>query len=197
MSEWHFIGEPWFKWGVLPILIFCARLSDVSLDTMRIIFLNRGRKLIAPLLGFVQVMIWVAAITQVMNNLNNPLCYFAYCGGFAAGNYLGIMIEEKVAAGMLTLRIITPEATEELMAALRKLGHGVTSLVGHGAQGSVNLLYVVLRRKHLPTAVKLVRELTPHAFYSTEEVRVVGGGTLAAHQFNWSSLHPFRRSSEV
>ena len=92
----------WFSLLVLPVLIFCARIVDVSLDTMRILYMNRGRKVIAPLLGFVQALIWILAVSQVMKNLANPICYLAYGAGFATGNYVGMRIEEKVATGLLT-----------------------------------------------------------------------------------------------
>ena len=185
MTDLTFAGEPWFTFGLLPLLIFLSRLADVSLDTMRIIFLNRGNKIVAPLLGFVQVTIWLVAISQVMSNLTNPLCYFAYSAGFAAGNFVGLLIEERVAAGFLTLRIITPESVTHLCTELRGLGHGVTTLVGQGAAGPVNLLFVVLRRKHLSQAVGLVKAHAPQAFYSTEEIRTTSGGTVALAPRRW------------
>lgn len=180
-----FAGEAWFTIGVVPVLIFLARVLDVSLDTMRIIFLNRGRRVAAPVLGFVQVLIWVTAIAQVLQNLSNPVYYLAYSLGFAAGNYAGIRIEEAVAAGTLTLRIITDQDTIGLVTALRQAGHGVTVITGQGARGTVEVLFVVLRRKHLSTIVKMIRRHVPKAFYSTEEVRASGGGVIAAPLRRW------------
>lgn len=184
----------WFAYLALPLLIFCSRIVDVSLDTMRIIFLNRGRKLVAPLLGFFQALIWILAATQVMKNLTNPVCYLSYGGGFAAGNYIGMLIEEKVAAGLLTVRVITAGGALKLSDALRQAGHGVTLLDGHGANGPVQVLFVVIRRRHLPAMVRLIKAHAPGAFYSTEEVRSTAGGTLAPHGAGRRLRSPFRRS---
>lgn len=178
MAEWAFANEGWFVYVVLPLMIFCARIVDVSLDTMRIIFVNRGRKLVAPLLGFFQALIWVMAISQVMKNLSNPACFIAYAGGFAAGNLVGLLIEEKVAAGLLAVRIILNRGNSHLPAALRQAGHGVTVLEGQGVRGPVNVLFVVIRRRVLPETVGLIRQHAPEAFYSTEEIRASTGGTL-------------------
>ncbi|NLF21758.1 MAG: DUF2179 domain-containing protein [Lentisphaerae bacterium] len=198
MGEWTFVDGPWFSLLVLPVLIFCARIVDVSLDTMRILYMNRGRKVIAPLLGFVQALIWILAVSQVMKNLANPICYLAYGAGFATGNYVGMRIEEKVATGLLTLRIITPSDLSPLVAALRQAGHGVTILTGRGSSNTpVNVAFIVLRRRHMPTVERIIREHAPTAFYSTEEVRATTGGTLAAHGLSWRPRSPFRRGGRA
>jgi uncharacterized protein YebE (UPF0316 family) len=192
MDAWAFVNAGWFVYAVLPLLIFCSRIVDVSLDTMRIIFLNRGRKFVAPLLGFVQALVWILAISQVMKNLTNPVCYLSYGAGFAAGNFIGMLIEEKVAAGMLTVRVILPRGNGGLAAALRQAGHGVTVLEGDGVRGPVNVLFIVIRRRLLPAITRLIRQNAPVAFYSTEEVRSSTGGTLlTAPGRYWRS--PFRR----
>jgi uncharacterized protein YebE (UPF0316 family) len=81
-----------YTWIVLPLLIFLARVVDVSMGTIRVIFVSRGLKYLAPVVGFFEVLIWLLAIGQIMKNLSSPLCYVAYAGGFAAGNYIGIVI---------------------------------------------------------------------------------------------------------
>ena len=123
MSEWSFINEGWFVYTVLPLLIFCARITDVTLGTMRIIFVNRGGKFVAPLLGCAEALIWVLAASQVMKHLTNPLCYLSYGAGFATGTYVGMLIEERMAMGMLTVRIILNRGNSHLTA-LRQAGHG-------------------------------------------------------------------------
>jgi uncharacterized protein YebE (UPF0316 family) len=180
-----FASHWWLAYLVLPVLIFLARIADVSLDTMRIIFLNRGRKFLAPALGFFEVLIWVVAITQVIKNLSNPVCYLAYGAGFATGNFVGMLIEEKVAAGLLALRIITRRDAGTLVAALRAAGYGATVLNGHGADGPVNVVFVVIRRKHFPTIIEQIRQHTTGAFYSAEEVRSLSGGVIAAPGPAW------------
>ena len=187
MTEW------WFLYLVLPLLIFCARIVDVSLDTMRIIFLNRGKKLIAPVLGFFQALIWVVAISQVMKNLANPVCFLAYGAGFASGNYFGLLIEEKIASGLLTIRIITAQGATALVSALRQAGHGATTCPGYGADGPVDILFVVSRRRNMPTIIGLIKEHAPRAFYSTEEVRSSTGGTLVSPGWRWPARAPFWR----
>ena len=94
-----FFGSEIFTFIILPILIFIARVCDVSIGTMRIIFISRGAKILAPLLGFFEILIWLVAIGKVMQNLDNIACYVAYAGGFATGNFVGIRIEEKLAMG--------------------------------------------------------------------------------------------------
>ena len=178
MSEWSFINEGWFVYTVLPLLIFCARITDVTLGTMRIIFVNRGGKFVAPLLGCAEALIWVLAASQVMKHLTNPLCYLSYGAGFATGTYVGMLIEERMAMGMLTVRIILNRGNSHLQAALRQAGHGVTVVEGQGVRGPVNMLFVVIRRRLLPSVVNLIHQHAPDAFYSTEEVRAAAGGTL-------------------
>ena len=185
ISAWPCVHEWWFAYLVLPAMIFCARVADVSLDTMRVIFLNRGRKVAAPILGFFEVLIWVLAISQVLKNLTNPVCYLAYGGGFATGNLVGMLIEGKVAAGLLAVRIIVQKDAQTLLTGLRGAGYGVTRLDGFGADGPVNVIFVVIRRKHFPQIVQQVTRHAPAAFYSVEEVRTVGGGTMPTHRPAW------------
>ncbi|NTU49810.1 MAG: hypothetical protein HGA87_02780 [Desulfobulbaceae bacterium] len=91
-----FLDSPTFTWIILPLLIFCARIADMSLDTMRIVMIGRGRKFTAAFLGFFEVSIWLLVARQVIVHLPNPLCFFAYAGGFAAGNYVGMWIERAI-----------------------------------------------------------------------------------------------------
>src|SRR5665648_86798 len=101
------INSDTFSLFILPALIFIARIMDVSLGTIRIIFVIRGQKLLATLLGFFEIMIWLLAIGQIFQNLTDITYYIAYAGGFAAGNYVGIYLESKLALGTLAVRIIT------------------------------------------------------------------------------------------
>lgn len=119
-----------FNWVLLPVGIYLARVTDVSLGTMRIITLSRGLKKIAPILGFIEILIWLMAIRQIFNNLNNPACYLAYAAGFASGIFTGMWIEERVAIGLRVVRIITRFDAEELIKALRESGFGITVIDG-------------------------------------------------------------------
>jgi uncharacterized protein YebE (UPF0316 family) len=90
------VSDPaFFSFVVVPILIFFARIIDVSMDTVRIICISKGYKMRASVLGFFEVIIWLIAITQIMQNLTNAFCYVAYGAGFAAGTYIGMLIEER------------------------------------------------------------------------------------------------------
>ena len=93
--------------------IFVAEMCVVTLCTVRTIFVARGMKFLAPLLGFFEVSIWLFAIGQIMQNLSNLGCYLGFAGGFTAGNYLGVLVEQRLGLGTLVVRIITPRESWE------------------------------------------------------------------------------------
>jgi uncharacterized protein YebE (UPF0316 family) len=95
-----------YSWVTVPLLIFSARIIDVSIGTLRVIFLSKGYKKLAPILGFFEVIIWILAVTQVMKHLDNYFNIFAYGAGFATGNYIGLLIDEKLSLGLVMIRII-------------------------------------------------------------------------------------------
>ncbi len=113
------VGPEIFAWVILPLLIFFARICDVSLGTIRVIFISKGFKYIAPVIGFFEVIIWLLAIGQVMNNLTNVASYIAYGGGFACGTLIGMIVEEKLSIGTVTVRVITRKDATDLVAYLR------------------------------------------------------------------------------
>ncbi|MFH1479485.1 MAG: DUF2179 domain-containing protein [Candidatus Omnitrophota bacterium] len=162
-----------FQWVVLPILIFFARVTDVSLDTIRILLISRGKKNIVPFLGFVQVIIWLFAIRQVFLNLSNIACYISFAGGFAAGTWVGMIIEEKLAIGIQVIRVITRKDATQLVEFLKDQGYGVTSVDGQGVSGKVNIIYTILKRQDMPKAVDTIKRFNPKAFYTIEDIRTV------------------------
>jgi len=170
-----------FTWVILPLLIFFARICDVTIGTIRIIFVSRGQKLLASSLGFVEVLIWLVAIGQIMQNLNNFLCYIAYAGGFAMGNFNGITIEEKLAMGVLVVRIIIKKDAAQLVEHLKNAGFGVTNIDAQGTTGPVNVIYTVIKRSDLHQVVEMIRQFNPKAFYSIEDVRNVNQGVFPNH----------------
>lgn len=161
------------NWVVIPALIFLARIVDVTLGTLRIVFISKGDKTIAPLLGFVEVLIWLVAITQVMQNLSNVASYFAWAAGFAAGNFLGLRIEQKLALGQVVVRVITVDSGEELIKRLTNRGYRMTALDAKGSRGKVNLLFMIVKRKKLQEVISIIRDYNPNAFYTIEDVRSV------------------------
>jgi uncharacterized protein YebE (UPF0316 family) len=158
-------------WVGLPLLIFVARVIDVSLGTLRIIFTSRGKRYLAPLLGFVEVFIWVSVISQITRAAQGLPAYLAYAAGFAAGNYAGMLIEDRLALGTVILRIILASGAETLAQDLYSAGYGVTRVDGQGANGPVKLIYTIVKRKDLPVVLGIIHQVAPKVFLSIEEVR--------------------------
>lgn len=163
---------------VIPLLIFCARLLDVPLATVRIILLSRGMKKVAPLVGFFEILIWLVAIGQVMQHLDRWINYVAYAGGFAAGTWLGISLESRLALGLLSVRVITAEDATDLIQRLRTERFGVTDFAARGISGNVRLIFMVIQRKDLDRVMEIVRAIHPKAFVSISDVRSVSEGFL-------------------
>lgn len=171
-------GSDTFTYIVLPALIFLARVCDVTIGTIRIIFVSRGHKFLAPLIGFFEILIWLVAIGKIFENLNNITCYIAYAGGFAAGNFVGIYIEERLAMGTLIIRVITRKGASELITGLRSAGYGATSIAAQGGSGTVSVIYSVIKRSDLDDVVATIKKFNPKAFYSIEDVRFVSEGVF-------------------
>ena len=169
-----------FGFVILPVLIFLARICDVSVGTLRIIYVARGRKLLSPILGFIEVSIWLLAISQIMQNLNNIYCFLAYACGFAMGNFIGILIEEKLAMGILIIRIFSTNAESAIKEKLYKAGYGVTSIPAHGMSGDVEIIFSVIKRKNIKAFVKIIESCQSGLFYSIEDAKSVNRGIFPA-----------------
>jgi len=169
----YFIDFSWFDIVILPLLIFFARILDVSIGTVRIILVAKGYKKLAPLAGFFEVLIWIIAITRIVENLDNWICYFAYAGGFAAGNYFGMIIEESLALGYEMVRVITKREAGDLIQELRDRGYGTTSVDARGNNGDVAVIYVIVSRKKLRQVIDLISKFNPRALYTIEDIRYV------------------------
>jgi len=181
------INSETFTLVVIPILIFLARLIDVTFGTMRIIMISRGRKYIAPILAFCEIMIWLFAISQVVQHLTNITYYLAYGCGYATGTFIGILIEEKIAIGKVIIRIITKKDATELIEHLRNTGYGVTIFEGQGATGSVKLIYMTIERADVDDIVEIIKKFNPKAFFSVEEIRLAKEGTFPLKKsHHWS-----------
>lgn len=162
-----------FAWVILPILIFLARIADVSIGTIRVIFISKGFKFIAPFLGFFEVAIWLLAIQQIMTNLNNIACFIAYPLGFAAGTFVGMYLEEKISIGKVLIRIITRRDSTELVKNLRDMGYNVTRIDADGTNGKVKDIFTIINRQDIRRVVGVIKHFNPKAFYSIEDVRFV------------------------
>lgn len=160
-----------YSWVILPTLIFFARVADVTLGTLRIIFVSRGKRTVAPLLGFFEVLIWIVAIGQLVQNLGSATSYLGYAAGFAAGNYIGMLIEDRLAIGTLIVRSIVPMGGEEVMRRLHDAGFGVTAVDGQGANGPVRLIYAVVKRRDIREVMDTIHGVNPKAFITVEDAR--------------------------
>lgn len=181
-----------FVYVALPIIIFCSRILDVTLGTMRIIFVSKGYKKVAPLLGFFEVFVWIVVISQIMQHANNICCYVAYAAGFAMGNFVGMMIEERIAIGIYFVRVITPKNGEDLVAHLNEKGYGATLINGKGKVGQVNLIYSVVARKSIDNVEQIIADFDPNVFYVIEDVRMAKRGIFPrteAHMVNMFGRH--------
>ena len=167
-----------FKLVILTLVIFLARICDVTLSTLRIIYTSRGIKFLAPIFGFFEVLIWLVAMTQIINNLTNPILYIAYAGGFATGNFIGILIEGKMAIGTVVIRIITQKDAVELIGFLKGNGCGITYVDAQGAMGPVKIIFTIVKRKDIARVLKLIRKCNPLAFFTIEDVRSVRKGVF-------------------
>ncbi len=195
-----FISPEIFTYVIIPVLIFCARICDVTLGTIRVIFISKGIKYLAPIIGFVEVIIWLLAIGQVMNNLTHPVAYIAYGAGFASGTFIGMLIEEKISLGLTSVRIITKKDPTELIDYLRSQNYGVTSIDGTGGTGKVKMVFTIIKRQDLHNVVGIVKKFNPNAFYSVEEVKSIAEGVFPEKHprgfgvFSWiDSLRFFRK----
>jgi uncharacterized protein YebE (UPF0316 family) len=157
----------------VPIFIFFARILDVSIGTIRIMFVSKGFRGKATMLGFVEVLIWIIIVAQIFQNLDNWMNYVAFAGGFAAGNFIGMYIEEKMKMGVQIFRIIVGEDSENLLGALKEANFRVTSIHGEGKFGPVKLLFTVAKRKRWQQLSDILNEHAPNAFYSVEDVKHV------------------------
>ena len=169
----------YYAWIGLPIIIFFSRMCDVTLGTLRHVFISKGFRKIVPILGFFEVLIWIVVVAQVMKNLNNWACYIGWASGFAMGTYLGLKIEEKLALGLQVIRIITNQNCDELLAAFKNENHGVTIVDAQGSVGPVKMIFTIIHRKNVQSIVKLIHQYNPTAFYSVEEIKDTSAGVFS------------------
>lgn len=155
----------------LALLVFLAETTVVTLSTVRTIFIARGWKGLAPVLGFFEVSIWLFAIGKVMQNLTSPACYLAFASGFSLGNFLGILIEKVLALGSVVVHAATKKEAAELVGRLRSAGFGVTRLDGRGGKGPVQVVFTAVPRRELEQVLRIVREFDPQAFYAVHDLQ--------------------------
>lgn len=187
MSESLGISEEVFAYVILPLLIFLARIIDVSINTIRIIYVLGGRRLTATLLGFVESFVWLMAIRQIFQHLDNWASYIAYPAGFAMGIFVGMMIEERIAYGKVIVRIITRKEIDQLKEYLSTQSHRFTILKAIGPDGDESVIFAVLERERLEELTTKLKEILPTAFYTVEKVnRASESGAVVQESTRWS-----------
>jgi uncharacterized protein YebE (UPF0316 family) len=154
-----------------PVLIFCARVVDVSLGTIRMISVTRGHRLTAVVLGFFELLIWVFAVSRVLTQLDRIENIVAFAGGFSAGNAVGMSIEARLALGVQTLSFISRGMANAVAERLRYAGLRVTTFVGSGRDGPVSLCMTVVPRRQTQEAIRMAREIDPEVVITVEDVR--------------------------
>ncbi|PKN98025.1 MAG: hypothetical protein CVU42_13970 [Chloroflexi bacterium HGW-Chloroflexi-4] len=166
----------WYAWIGLPIIIFISRICDVTIGTIRIIFISRGLRKYAPILGFFEVLIWIVVIGQLVQNLHSPTAYIFYAAGFACGNFFGMWIEDRLAFGTSIIRVMVSENGNELARNIHDAGFGVTRVDAHGATSDVLIIYTVVKRSDANKVLSIIHNIAPNAFITVDEVRSIEKG---------------------
>ena len=168
-------------WG--PILILVARVIDVSFDTMRVLFMVRGRRLPAGVLGFLQALIFIIAVGNAIKHIDSIGHVLGYATGFALGTTVGITIEKYVAYGLSHLRIVSRHGGVEIAEALRDRGYGATEFSGFGRDGAVEIVTSVVQRAHVPEVLEIIDRFDPQAFVTVEDPQVLRGGSVVSREW--------------
>ncbi|HEY6435665.1 MAG TPA: DUF5698 domain-containing protein [Ignavibacteriaceae bacterium] len=159
---------------LLGILVFLARVVDVSVGTLRTISIIQGRTKIAFILAFIETTVWLLVLSAVLPQvMHTPLLGFFYAFGFATGNVVGILVEKRLAMGYTNFRVITTKYAKDISNSLREKGFAVTTFNGEGKDGVVTEIYVASERKNLPALIKIVKEIEPDAFYIAEQAGII------------------------
>lgn len=172
----------YFKWIIFPLIIFSARIIDVSLGTIRIIMVSKGKKELAMIIGFFEISIWVMVSAQVIKSLDSFIFVLAYAGGFAVGNFVGMKIDEKIAIGKVTVRLILNDCPKDIINELKENGYGVTYFEATGTRDKAYVVYSIMHRKKLQNFNEIVIKKHPKAFISVEDTRTVHEGVFQQKQ---------------
>lgn len=166
----------WIQWVVLPILICAARILDQSIGTLRLIFLSKGMKKITPFLAFFESLIWLIAVSQILKHMDNFMTFIAYGLGFALGNYIGILLEEKISIGNAIVRIFPHTDTTDFIEYMKLNNFGYTLMNAEGSKGPLKIIFSIVKRKHLSEFLNKTNEILPDSFYTVEDVKSVKQG---------------------
>jgi uncharacterized protein YebE (UPF0316 family) len=178
----EFLASDIYRWVVLPLYIFTGGMVYVALATLRNVFIARNLRKIVPLVGFVEVLVWLTAVSSTIKNLNNIACYFSFAAGYSMGIYIGLAIEARLALGLQVIRIITNQDPTELLNALRNANMGTTMLDGSGSKGPVKVIFTTVKRKDVQQVSDIITLHNPNAFYTVEDIRQANQGVFPNQQ---------------
>jgi uncharacterized protein YebE (UPF0316 family) len=153
-----------------------ARISDQSIGTLRLILVSKGYKLIAPFLAFFESLIWLLAVSQILKHLDNWVTFVAYGLGFALGNYIGILLEEKISLGNVIVRVFPKADHLGLIEYMKQQNIGYSIIDAEGRMGGLKIIFSIISRKNMNNFISKIEEFTPGSFYSVEEVKSVKKG---------------------
>lgn len=193
------LANDFFNWVIMPILIFLARIFDVSFGTIRVVFISQGMKKFAAVMAFFEVFVWILVARQVISNMNNFMWIIGYCFGYATGTYIGIIICDKINTGKVTVRIIIKEKAEEIISALKEKNFGLTVINAEGKMSQSKVIFSIVSIKDLDELIKTIKSKNPKAFYSVEPVKMVSEDACTTSScvfrkgFPIPNLMPFRK----
>jgi len=184
----------WVKsWIIFPLLIILARMCDVSLGTVRIILIAKGYKNIAPVIGFVEVLIWLVVVSQIMQNLDKVQYYFAFALGFALGTFIGIKIENRLSLGQVMVQVITNHDVTEFVNNLKQFNSNFTVIDAAGKFGPVKIILIIAQRHLLRETIKVIETSNRNFFYFIQDIRQVIGTLPGRKNPILYSLNPFQK----
>ncbi|GGF96571.1 DUF2179 domain-containing protein [Paenibacillus abyssi] len=166
------------SWTLIATIV-AINVVYVSIFTLRLILVIKGRKGAASLLAMAEVFIYLTGLNLVLSNLDNPINMAAYCIGFGLGVYLGSKIEEYLALGYLVVQVIVDSLATDLPNRLRDLGYGVTSWLGDGRDGKRLVMQVLVKRSNERRLMDTLNQLAPKAFVISHEPKQFKGGFWA------------------
>jgi len=173
-------------WAVAAV-IFVLRMCDVALGTMRTIAVVDGRMRMAMVLGFVEVLVWVAALSEVIARIHdNFWLAFAFAGGFAAGNAVGIEAEKRLALGSCVVRLISHTRGEAVASGVRPHARMVTTF--RSEESDLRLVYAICSRRHLPMLLSAAREVDPDVFHAVERLPQTGDEPTVVVPTGWRAV---------
>lgn len=150
------------------LIIFCLRLADQSLGTMRNLLVNKSKPIPAALIGLLESAIWVLAVSEVIKDIYDPFLIGAYAFGFATGTVLGSYIENILGVGNVVIRVFSPVNSPSIAETLRENGYGVTVLKGEGRDGAVNIYWCVVPRRKEKEVLDIIGKINPKTYITKD-----------------------------